>query len=118
MRNINLKLAVILTSALMMGLSIYIMSTPGLPKPLFFTLFGMALIFSISCAVVVKRVQESEARDHSTKVLDIIVSSFELNATLPKYEDIIIDGDKISLKESKFPGMPIKTKVDSFEHHL
>jgi len=118
MRSINLKLAVIITSALMMELSLYIMSTPGLPRPLFFTLFGMALIFAVSCAVVVKRVQKIEERSHSTKVLDIIVSSFELNATLPKYEDIIIAGDKISIKEPSFPAMPMKTKVDSFEHHL
>lgn len=115
MKNMNLQLVMITMVAFVMGIALFIMSTAGLPKSLFFTVLLTALVFSTLCAVSLRRLIAIEEKDHTQKVLDIIFSTFELQARLPKYEDIIIEGDKVSLRN--IPALP-KSKVDSFEHHL
>ncbi len=113
--DISLKKVMVIMVVLVMGASLFVMSTPMLPKALFFSVFAVALAFSVLCAVTYRRILDTEQKDHSRKVVDVVLSSFELHAKLPKFEDIVIDGDNVRMKQTP---APLKNKVDSFEHHL
>ena len=114
MKKINFETILTCTAMLLLALTITIMLTDGIPKPLLIGLFAIVAVFTVMTALTLRNLDRISKIDRSQNVLDIIFSTFELHAhKLPDGEEFEI-GDYLSESERASR----KNKVDSFEIHL
>ena len=115
MKHLNLSTLLTTVSVMLLGLSMLIISTAGIPKVLILGLFIVVVTFSLLAAITLRNINQIPNIDRSEKVLDIIFSTFELHAhKLPDDEDFDLD----KLERERAISSVKNGKVDSFEIHL
>lgn len=114
MKDINFKLILAILTVSLLGLSMLIVSSLNVQKPLIIGLFLVVSSFCVLVAISTRRITQVEGIDRQKNKLDIIFSTFELHAKkLPEDIDLI---------ELELANHNIKnnngSKVNSFENHL
>lgn len=114
MKDINFKLILTIMTASLLALCMVIISNQSAPKTLIIGLFLIVLSFSVLVAISTRRITEIEGIDREKNKLDIIFSTFELNAKkLPEDVDLIEE----ALANHQIPKNN-SGKVNSFELHI